>query len=553
MPARCPHCEQEFNATRGIFGKAAEDLRDVHAASCEENPRNRCFCGRVFLNSVARDNHATTCEMNPINRFKCPHCALEFVTQYGMKGLFRADGRAARDAHVVGCKDNPANKCFCGRLFPDADARNAHATKREANPVNCFQCKFCSCSFVTTFNMLGFCANDGRAARDVHEQGCERNPKNTCFCGNIFPNQAARDKHAASCEKNPANRFECPHCSRLFQTRFGLMGMVMADGRAQRDAHEMGCERNPSNACFCGQRFLNPGLRDAHAVKCHMNPVNRYSCHYCKAVFVTKFGIFTTLGSAERDAHAFTCRMNPSNVACEFCDATFTNNQGLLKYLEAAAHKRCGAHVSACSANPKNRCDRCGCCYTSQKHWFCKFNMRAAMETHLKGCDLIPCTYQAVEADSDWLLLAEPADVLKGNQGVALEVLDVEKDQVDGLEEEADIEIIDDDKNQVLCITAADKDIVDAKSESESEAIGPEDFQDIESLDGSEGSEDSETDVVPSRSDASDTDELAIAHADKVGSMDATTTTIVDHAEALSSLTSSRSSLDMEAWEDDVG
>jgi len=161
MPARCPHCEQEFNATRRIFGKDAEDLRDVHAASCEENPRNRCFCGRVFLNSVARDNHATTCEMNPINRFKCPHCALEFVTQYGMKGLFRADGRAARDAHVVGCKDNPANKCFCGRLFPDADARNAHATKCEANPVNCFQCKFCSCSFVTTFNMLGFCANDG--------------------------------------------------------------------------------------------------------------------------------------------------------------------------------------------------------------------------------------------------------------------------------------------------------------------------------------------------------------------------------------------------------
>lgn len=412
MPATCPHCQRAFSATRGIFGQDAEQLRDVHASACAENPRNKCFCGRVFPNSAARDNHATACEMNPMNRFKCPHCPQEFVTRFGVTNMFSSDGRALRDAHVVGCKDNPANKCFCGQVFTNADARNAHAVRCEMNPANCFQCQFCDSAFVTTFSLLGFRGSDGRAARDAHQIGCDKNPKNHCFCGSVFPNPAARDKHALACESNPANRFGCPHCERIFITRYGIMGLVVSDGKASRDSHEMGCERNPANVCFCGQRFSNPALRDAHAAKCDANPVNRFTCKHCQAVFVTKFGIFTTLGSVERDAHAASCRMNPVNAACEHCNATFKDTRGWVKWLDVDAHTKCEAHKSCCQKNPRNRCqcDHCGRCFSAGKGWFSNVDPKVAREAHMKMCDVIPCTYEVVETDADWQILAEECD-----------------------------------------------------------------------------------------------------------------------------------------------
>jgi len=541
MPVSCPHCNREFNTTRGIFGQDGEHLRDVHVQACPENPRNRCFCGRVFPNSTARDNHATTCEMNPANRFKCPYCPLEFVSQFGMTGLFRSDGRALRDTHASGCKDNPANKCFCGRVFPDAEARNTHAVKCELNPANCFQCQFCSCSFVTTYNMLGFCAQDGRSARDAHQLGCDKNPKNACFCGRIFTNPVARDKHAATCEGNPANRFNCPHCDRLFLTRFGVMGLVMSDGKTRRDSHEVGCEKNPANACFCGQRFLNPGLRDAHAVKCHMNPVNRFKCQYCSIEFVTKFGgVFTTLGSAERDAHVKVCRMNPANAACEHCNATFADAQGWLKCMEGCAQRRCATHRSMCSANPQNRCDCCGRSLLGNKRWFCKWDARKAREAHAKVCDVIPCTYEVVGADSDWLLLADhlqPVDFKAEN-------LELEDAKLGGSELCPEIEEAagrDAPSSGEAPVEVSHGSSSGEGDESPGGVWGAEDFHDAESNDGSESAE--VDDDARSQSDVSGAAELV--DEPRLGAI------CTQAANSLTSSSSSRLEMGADHWEED--
>jgi len=385
---------------------------EAHAPICTENPRNRCFCGRVFPNSVARDNHATTCEMNPINRHECPHCSQEFVTLYGVTGLFRTDGRALRDAHVLGCASNPANRCFCGQLFSNSESRNAHALKCESNPANCFECQYCDARFVTKFNLLGFCATDGRALRDAHQLGCERNPRNVCFCGVIFPNQIAKERHAAVCEINPANRFQCPHCARLFITRYGVMGLILSNGKAMRDAHELRCDQNPANSCFCGQRFASPDLRDAHAAKCAENPVNRFGCQHCGQKFVTKFGVWTVAGSVERDMHMLRCKMNPANVTCEHCDTTFTDSQGWLRWFDVDAQKRCMAHQVICSANPENvcHCNLCGRRFVSGYRWFRVLQARALRDEHQRTCDVIPCAFDVLEADRGWFVLTEDTD-----------------------------------------------------------------------------------------------------------------------------------------------
>mmetsp|Transcript_103224 Transcript_103224/g.291480 ORF Transcript_103224/g.291480 Transcript_103224/m.291480 type:complete len:514 (+) Transcript_103224:49-1590(+) len=408
MEAECPHCRSIFHATRGLFGQDAATLRDVHVLSCEENPRNKCFCGAIFPNSAARDKHATTCQMNPANRFKCPHCPREFLTTFGMVGIFASDGRALRDAHVVSCKDNPANICFCGQVFQNPDARNSHAAHCEMNPANRFDCRHCRATFVSTFTVLGFCGKDGRAARDAHQLGCERNPMNVCYCGRHFANPSARERHAATCEANPMNRFECPHCRRLFVTRYRVMGLVASDGKALRDAHEEGCDKNPANACFCGQLFSSPDARDAHAVKCEMNPANRFTCNYCSAPFVTTYGMFSSCGYVARDAHARVCRKNPANSICEHCGKIFSVKKGISRWLNADVRRRCAAHVPTCERNPQNvfSCTRCSCKFVTRRRWFRRADGRIARDAHHKRCDLIPCEYKVVDdVIEGWALL----------------------------------------------------------------------------------------------------------------------------------------------------
>jgi len=408
---KCLHCAQEFLTSFGLLNRVAMDgktLRDRHAAGCEDNPRNRCFCGAVFPNSSARDKHAVTCEKNPANWSKCPHCPQEFLTSFGYMGRVATDGKAVRDAHAEVCKDNRANTCFCGNLFQNPEARNAHAVVCDKNPANHYDCQFCKADFVKTFNMFGFCSNDGRAEREAHQVCCEKNPKNVCVCGGVFPNPTARDRHATTCVSNPMNRFQCNYCQRLFTTRFGLMGCVAYNGKGQRDAHEVGCEKNPENVCHCGQLFLSPSARDAHAVKCEMNPANRFSCQHCRKTFVTTFGLFSSNGGQDRDAHMQCCTRNPANATCEHCNSTFTEPKGALKWLQGEAHQRCKRHAMTCEKNPRNRfnCERCGKCFAGGGHWVRGRDGRAKRDMHREVCDCIPCAYQLHEADiTSWQLL----------------------------------------------------------------------------------------------------------------------------------------------------
>lgn len=412
---------------------------------------------------------------------------------------------------------------FVARSFPNADARNAHATKCQANPANQFKCKFCSTCFVTTFNMFGFCSYDGKHTRDGHEHLCDKNPKNICFCGRVFSSAAARDRHAASCEMNPVNRFDCAHCSRTFVTHYGLMGLVSFDGRAHRDAHGLGCEKNSANVCFCGQRFLTPALRDFHAVQCNMNPVNRFACQYCAAVFVTKFGLFTKLGSIARDAHAITCNKNPANATCEFCEATFSDPDGLLTWFRHDAHKLCKDHVCTCIANPRNKCERCGCCFVGDLTLLEKLKGQSAKEVHMRRCDVVPCDYEVRETDSDWLLVmasscgehevlevaCKSADECKNDRSAADvrektvvpdadahdEIVVDDHDDDDGDDDDevpaltctfADVDAIDksiDDVQNasVMTDTSANTDIVDKVGDDDS-SVSSEAFEDTESV-----------------------------------------------------------------------
>jgi len=415
--ASCPHCRREFESTGGLFGQNAAKLRDEHVSICEENPRNRCFCGAVFPNGAARDKHAALCEMNPANRFKCRHCPQEFLTTFGLMGRQATDGKALRGDHQVVCKDNPANKCFCGNLFPNPEARNAHAVTCDKNPANQYKCQFCSAQFIKTFNMFGFCSNDGLSERDAHQVGCEKNPKNICFCGGVFSNPTARDRHASTCASNPVNRFKCGHCDRLFVTRFGVMGRVAYDGKSQRDSHEVGCEKNPGNVCYCGQLFMNPSQRDAHASKCEMNPANRFSCLHCRKVFISTFGIFSSHGGAERDAHMAVCSMNPANATCEHCGVTFLFTKGPFRHVQAEPYIRCQRHVVGCPKNPKNRykCNRCGKCLVGGSGYIQTQDAEALRVAHEKVCSYIPCSYelQAEDDFSDWFLMSQQAPVME--------------------------------------------------------------------------------------------------------------------------------------------
>ena len=72
-------------------------------------------------------------------------------------------------------------------------------------------------------------AGDAALQRDAHVIVCEHNPRNKCFCGEVFPNPTARDTHAATCSANPANQFKCSYCSREFVSSF-LMGFKALKG-----------------------------------------------------------------------------------------------------------------------------------------------------------------------------------------------------------------------------------------------------------------------------------------------------------------------------------
>eukprot|EP00929_Paragymnodinium_shiwhaense_P011118 TRINITY_DN11649_c0_g1_i1.p1 TRINITY_DN11649_c0_g1~~TRINITY_DN11649_c0_g1_i1.p1 ORF type:complete len:770 (+),score=164.58 TRINITY_DN11649_c0_g1_i1:222-2531(+) len=415
MSASCPHCQKEFFATRGFFGTDAITLRDAHVVSCEDNPKNKCFCGLVFPNSALRNKHAMKCEANPANRFKCPHCPLEFVNSFGLTGFFDSDGKALRDAHIPFCKENPANKCFCGVVFPNAAARNAHALQCEMNPANQFECQFCRTKFVTTYSVLGFRSCHGSALRDAHQVTCPQNPRNACFCGRVFPNPDAKEKHAATCEKNPANRSECLHCGRLFVTRYGIMGIVTSDGKTERVTHEARCEKNPANKCFCGQLFVSAALRDAHAAKCKMNPANNFACKHCGDKFITSFGtVMTRCGAAQRDGHEVVCGKNPCNTACDYCGQTFTEKKGIGKMFYRDVWRQRKEHLAVCEKNPANRfrCTRCSRCFSTRKRFAGLQTLEglAALEKHHKECDVIPCSYGMVEAEAgEWMIFGEEA------------------------------------------------------------------------------------------------------------------------------------------------
>lgn len=187
------------------------------------------------------------------------------------------------------------------------------------------------------------------------------------------------------------------------------MGFVAFDGKAARDSHALGCDQNRANACYCGQRFLNPTMRDAHAVKCEKNPINRYTCQHCGETFVTQFGLFTTSGDVERDAHLLVCAKNPLNAACRHCNKVFIGTHGVLKFLGNDAHTRCLTHESGCTSNPKNRfhCEQCNRCFVTRQGWLQNTNGRAARDVHKKDCDVMPCSYEVVDADfTDWFLLS---------------------------------------------------------------------------------------------------------------------------------------------------
>lgn len=323
MSATCPYCNQVFPESRWVFGKDAATLRDNHAKGCEENPRNICFCGKVFPNAIARDKHAAICETNPANRYQCPHCRQEFATKFGVAGIFTKSGKDLRDLHVIGCNDNPANTCFCGQRFPNPNARNAHAIRCEINPANRFDCQFCRVTFVTTSSYWGFGGHDGRAARDMHQMGCQKNPKNMCFCGQIFPNPSSKERHAATCSKNPANRFECPYCHKLFVTSYG---MFTVRGSTERDAHMQICSQNPVNTTceHCQKIFVDAkGLQrlfcadatkrcESHCGACEQNPKNRFKCDRCSRCFVSSPGWFCTNdGRKCLDGHIIHCDVIP--------------------------------------------------------------------------------------------------------------------------------------------------------------------------------------------------------------------------------------------------
>lgn len=404
----CHHCGQVFHPERWVFGRDAALQRDAHVIVCEHNPRNKCFCGEVFPNPTARDTHAATCSANPANQFKCSYCSREFVSSFLM-GFKTSDGRAQRDVHAACCPDNPANTCFCGQLFFNREARNAHAERCELNPVNRFKCQFCDACFVTTFNVFGFCSADGRALRDAHQTGCSRNPRNTCFCGRMFSTCDARDRHAHVCEANPANRFHCVHCQELFVTRYGMMRRVASDGKVLRDTHEQGCAMNPANKCFCGKLFRNPDARDAHAMRCGMNPANRFTCQHCQKTFLTTFGVFTSCGSVALQEHMLTCQKNPANATCEHCGRTFGDAFGVLRWMQGDAQKRCQTHREVCKLNPQNRfeCDLCSRAFVSHCGWFRRVHGKHLRDAHQANCDVIPCAYQLVDADiASWSLLA---------------------------------------------------------------------------------------------------------------------------------------------------
>lgn len=398
----CPHCGLLFETKRGLFSKDAATLRDAHALECQDNPANKCFCGKLFPNKKARDHHAATCEANPANHFQCPHCQQDFVTYFGVVGgFFSASGRELRDAHAIGCEKNPANRCFCGQVFPNAVARSTHAVKCEFNPANQFKCNWCAETFVTN------CVIDGRAAHDAHIIRCQKNPANKCFCGLVFPNSRARDKHAAKCEMNPCNRFQCAHCQDVFVTKYGVM--YNSDGRALRDAHALGCEKNPANKCFCGQLFPNPDARNVHAAKCGMNPANRFACPHCQTVFITKFGMLGKCGSIQRDAHALSCPLNPTNLSCEFCNAVFVNSQGLSKLLCRDVACQRAKHQIVCTKNPRNQfaCKQCGMCFSTRYGLVRKVDGRMERDSHQDKC-AIPCNYELLsdETFDGWVTLS---------------------------------------------------------------------------------------------------------------------------------------------------
>jgi len=420
MAATCSYCYHEFTSQRGLFrSQDAVSLRDAHVQGCRQNPRNKCFCGRVFPDVTSRDRHAAQCEVNPANNFKCPHCPQEFMTTFGVMGFMSSDGRAQRDWHAGGCKGNPANTCYCGLLFPHADARNAHALKCEMNPANCFKCKFCSGPYVTTYHIFGFKRSDGRAVRDSHEAACEKNPRNICFCGRIFQNSSAKDKHAEQCEANPSNRFACPHCALLFITRYGVMGLLTSDGNRLRQIHEQGCEKNSKNACFCGELFPHPAARNAHATKCDKNPANRFGCRYCQEMFITTFGLFTSCGASQRDAHQSICCKNPANATCGYCNETFADTHGWLVRFRADAQRRCRSHMALCSHNPQNRfsCEKCDRCFKTRRRWLKTVDGRKERDVHQAECDVIPCTYDVLSTEvTDWHLLASGEECREGSE-----------------------------------------------------------------------------------------------------------------------------------------
>jgi len=253
--------------------------------------------------------------------------------------------------------------------------------------------------------------------RDMHEVVCEKNPRNSCYCGKLFPNPTARDKHAATCEENPANVFECPHCDRLFVTRYGVMGMVVSDGRRLRDAHERGCNKNTANECFCGQLFANPEARDRHASTCSSNPVNRFHCRHCRKVFVTQFGMFTTSGAVERDAHQTVCSQNPANSTCVHCNQIFTDTEGFLGHFRPDSQRRCRLHADVCCENPKNRyaCECCGRNFVTRRGWLRRADGKAERDKHQSNCDVIPCEFQLKgDEGTGWHLVASPDATASG-------------------------------------------------------------------------------------------------------------------------------------------
>jgi len=333
---KCPHCPQEFVTTFGIMGRRSADgkaLRDAHAVGCKDNPANTCFCGNLFPNPDARNAHAVHCDQNPANHYDCQFCKAHFVKTFTIFGFCSNDGRAERDAHQLRCEKNPKNICFCDRVFPNPTARDKHAQLCQLNPVNRFECSHCRRLFTTRYGLMGRVVSDGKSVRDAHEVGCQDNPSNKCFCGQLFLNPSARDAHAVRCEMNPANRFSCQHCRKTFVATFG---MFASSGAAERDAHMLVCTQNPANATcpHCDLTFArcegpfpwankHPRQRcEAHIAVCERNPQNRHECQNCGACFVTKrrWMLCTSDGRRARDKHCATCDVIPCDYEVKDAD-----------------------------------------------------------------------------------------------------------------------------------------------------------------------------------------------------------------------------------------